>query len=287
MTSGQTSILKTFTFVDPECSLKAFGKKRVFPLENGKVKALDPHTATIIFFKCILRFLEGKMTKLAKKEENREHFMQHPFQKFVMRSQLTVMFGDKTYQYACSKTRTFVTSEEFTIVREASEDIEEIATQRGITMRSPSLTQNVCDTYDLLSESQVNEKIIKCVLGYEGDDQSLKDCIMARFSNDDDPERGMTITWPIYKKRLNQVIRASLQERLIILEEENQKLKDSFRETEESNEILKEKIRSQEEAIIHLQTESVMLNIQNSVMVSSRTSTSYMDDLSTLKDITY
>lgn len=97
----------------------------------------------------------------------------------------------------------------------------------------------------------------------------------------------MTITKSIYKKRLHQATRVSLQERLIKLEEENQKLKDSFRETEESNEVLKEKIRSQDETIVHLQTESVMLSIQNSVMISSKISSSYMDDLNTLKDMPY
>ena len=286
MSTKSSSLSRTFTFANPECSLKAFGKKRSFSLENGKVKALDPHTASIIFFNSILSFLESMLAKLAKKEESREHFRQHPFQWFVMETELTAKLGEKTYQYRCYKRRTFATNEEFTIVRVASDDINVLATQRGIDMGTPSFTQNVVDMYDLFSDDQATkEKTIKYILGYESQ-WSLKDWITSRFS-DDNGEGGMTITKSIYKKRLHQAARVSLQERLIKLEEENQKLKDSFKNTEESNEVLKEKIRAQEETITHLQTESVMLNIQNSVMISSRGTSSYMDDLSTLKDIPY
>lgn len=154
MSAKSSSLSRTFAFVNPECGLKAFGKKRSFPLENGKVKALDPHTATIIFFNSILSFLESVLAKLAKKEESREHFRQHPFQWFVMETELTAKLGEKTYQYRCYKRRTFVTNEEFTIARVASDDINILATQRGIDMGTPSFTQNVVDMYDLLSDDQ-------------------------------------------------------------------------------------------------------------------------------------
>lgn len=277
MTTKPPSILRTFTFVDPECSLKAFGEQRVYPLESEKVKALDPHTATSIFFNSILSFLESSLAKLAENKESREHYKQHPFQKFVMKAELEATLDEKTYHYRCRKIRTFVTDEEFTLTRVASDNIEELALQKGIPMGTPSFTQNVVDMYDLLSDDRIKERVIEGVFDYRGKVSSLKEYIESRFS-----PTGDQITKSLYKRRLAQATRVELQERLILLEEENQKLKESFKETEESNEALREKIRSQEEIIIQLQTESVMINIQNSIMTPSREGVSYMDDLNTL-----